>query len=610
MAAPILGLEDIGLQRGDGWLFEGLNLFVDQRDRLALVGRNGAGKSSLIQLIDGRLDFDRGRRTLRPGLRIALLEQDPPVAGFATLRDYALHPALDGSVPESYQIDAVAMELGLDLDRPAATASGGERRRAALARVFALEVDLLLMDEPTNHLDLAAIEWLEARLGRFNGAFIAISHDRMFLARLTRDTIWLDRGTLRRASIGFGGFEAWQDKAIEEEERAAERLNSQLRKELHWLARGVTARRKRNQGRLRKLQDMRAQRAAMTGAPGTARLALETSEQKSKSVITLEQVSKSYGDKPIIRNLSIRIQAGDRIGIVGPNGAGKTTLLKLLTGQIEPDSGTVRIASTLDTVLVDQQRSRISASRTVREVLADGGDWIDVRGEKKHVAGYLKDFLFDPALADARVDTLSGGEQSRLLLAREFARPSNLLVLDEPTNDLDLDTLDLLQETIADFAGTVLLVSHDRDFLDRSVTMVIGLDGSGTADVIVGGYSDWDVRRKAAAGQPTGNLPRRSTPATSAPGASPASRGATNPAKLSYKDQRALDMMPQLIESLTSEIAELETALADPDLYMKSPDRFAALSDKLDAKRQALNQQEERWLELMEMAEAIAVARS
>ena len=596
MSAPILSLEQIGIHRGEGWLFRSLDLFIGEKDRLALVGRNGAGKSTLLSVIAGQLELDEGRRVVRPRSRVVLLEQDPPVEKFATLRDFALSQGDQPQPPEPHEVAKVAEELGVDLDRPAATASGGEKRRAAIARALALDPDVLLLDEPTNHLDLAAIAWLEGRLRQFTGAFVVISHDRMFLSRLTRSTLWLDRGMVRRAEVGFGGFEAWQEKAEEEEARIAERLDAKLKLELHWLQRGVTARRKRNMGRLRKLQDMRAQRRAMTGPQGVANLALNESEQKSKTVIDAENVSISFGERTIFKNFNIKIQKGDRIGIVGPNGAGKTTLLKLLTGEMQPDEGRIRIAKTLDRVIVDQSRKLLQPGKSVRDILADGGDWIEVNGSKKHVSGYLKEFLFDPSLLDAKIETLSGGEQSRILLAREFARPSNLLVLDEPTNDLDLETLDLLQEIISEYQGTVLLVSHDRDFLDRTVTMVIGLDGTSKVDVVVGGYSDWEEKRLPS------NVRSISEAKKSAPAAPAAPKKQT---KLSYKDQRELDNLPAEIEQLGTAIQELEAKLADPALYTKSPDKFAKFSAELEATREKLAQREERWLELEEMVESL-----
>jgi len=627
MATPILSYEDLGLIQGAGWLFEGLDINIGERDRLALIGRNGAGKTTLLRLIAGEIEADKGRRSAVPGKRIVMLEQDPDVSGFATLLDFALKTP---DAPQAHEVEAIADQIGIDLSREAATASGGERRRAAICRALASEPDLLLLDEPTNHLDISAIDWLESWLNRYTGAFITISHDRTFLTRLTRQTLWLDRGSLRRNEVGFGGFEAWMEKVYAEEARATDKLDAKLKIEAHWLERGVTARRKRNQGRLSKLYEMRAQRASMSGPQGTAKLAITNDDVKTKSVIVAEHVTKRFLQTPfasgeverqetepvstaldmngasgnsreIIRDFSIRIQRGDRIGVVGGNGAGKTTLLKLLTGEIEPDEGTITRAKTLDGIIIDQQRALMSPEKRVRDILAEGGDWIDVRGVRKHVQGYLKEFLFDPSLADAKVGTLSGGERSRLLLAREFARESNLLVLDEPTNDLDLETLDLLQEVIADYGGTVLIVSHDRDFLDKTVTMTLGLDGSGVVDIVIGGYEDWEKQRK-----------QRTRPASSKPSGSTAKATSSSPAppkqqtKLSYRDQRDYELLPARIEEIEAAIARDETILADPDLYTSNPQRFAALTEAISKARDEKDAAEERWLELAEMAESLA----
>jgi ATP-binding cassette subfamily F protein uup len=605
MAAPILSYEDLGLIQGEGWLFQGLDLYIGERDRLALIGRNGAGKTTLLKCLAGLIDPDRGKRTIVPGTHVVPLEQDPKMDGLETLEQWVLHGK---DAPEPHEAAAIADQLGIDLSRPTATASGGERRRAAITRALAQSPDVLLLDEPTNHLDLHAIEWLEEWLKRFTGAFIVISHDRTFLTRLTRSCIWLDRGQLRRAEIGFGGFEAWTERVYEEEARAAEKLDAKLKIELHWHQRGVTARRRRNQGRLAKLHEMRAQRAAMLGPSGSAKLALAKDDVRSKTVIEAEDVSKSYGDRQIIRDFSLRIQRGDRIGIVGPNGAGKTTLLKLLTGELKPDVGAVTRAKTLSGIVIDQQRRLMEPQRRVKDVLANGGDWIEVRGHKKHIKGYLKEFLFDPAITDAPIGSLSGGERSRLLLAREFARQANLLVLDEPTNDLDLETLDLLQEVIADYDGTVLIVSHDRDFLDRTVTITLGLDGSGRVDIVAGGYEDWVRKRyEAHLPRPSGNgvSPKAtgdgasSTAPTPAP--SPKGRG-----KLSYKDQRDYDRLPGEIERLQAEIAADEAALHDPDLYTRDPNSFAQLTERIARNRAEIEAMELRWLEVAEMVEALA----
>ncbi|HEY5722096.1 MAG TPA: ATP-binding cassette domain-containing protein [Allosphingosinicella sp.] len=593
MAAPVLAYENLGLVQGSGWLFRGLDLFIGQRDRLALIGRNGAGKTTLFKCVAGLIETDEGRRTIQPGVKVVLLEQDPPVARFETLREFALSGA---GAPAAHEVDAIAGQLGVDLDRPAATASGGERRRAAIARALAQDPQVLLMDEPTNHLDLAAIEWLEDWLGRYSGAFIAISHDRTFLKRLTKSSLWLDRGQLRRAEIGFGGFDAWTEAVYAEEARAAEKMDAKLKLELHWLQRGVTARRKRNQGRLTKLHEMRAQRAAMLGPAGTAKLGLGNDEVKTKMVIDADRVTKRFDQRTIVRDFTLRIQRGDRIGVVGANGTGKTTLLRLLTGELEPDEGKVARARTLTGIVIDQQRKLLDPEKRVRDILADGGDWIDVRGHRKHVQGYLKEFLFEPTLVDAKIGTLSGGERSRLLLAREFARRSNLLVLDEPTNDLDLETLDLLQEVIADYDGTVLIVSHDRDFLDRTVTITLGLDGSGKVDVVAGGYEDWERKRAK---------PRASSGAREKAASAPAPR-ARPQTKLTYRDQRDYDLLPRRIEALEERIARDESALSDPDLYARDPKLFQALTDSIAAARSERDEAEHRWLELAEQVEALA----
>jgi len=622
---PILSWEGLGLVQGSGWLFGkpetgGIDLHIGPRDRLALIGRNGAGKTTLLRLIDNRIEADRGKRTIVPGTRVVLLEQDPDFAGFETLMDFALSGP---DAPARHEIEAIAGQLGIDMARPAASASGGERRRAALSRALASDPQVLLLDEPTNHLDLAAIAWLEDWLNRYKGAFIVISHDRTFLTRLTRATLWLDRGSLRRKEIGFGGYEAWEEAVYAEEARAAEKLDAKLKLEAHWLERGVTARRKRNQGRLEKLWEMRAQRAAMLNPAGAAKLALKSDETKTKSVIVAENVTKRYPLSPfassvvekrgtgvsttldtnvgakeyrtIIRDFTFRIQRGDRIGVVGANGAGKTTLLKLLTGEIAPDEGEVTLSKTLTGIMIDQQRSLMSPDKTVRQVLAEGGDWIDVRGFRKHVQGYLKEFLFDPAIADMKIGVLSGGERSRLLLAREFARKSNLLVLDEPTNDLDLETLDLLQEVIADYDGTVLIVSHDRDFLDRTVTVTLGLDGSGKVDIVAGGYADWEAKRSMQAVPPA--KPKSAKTEAAAP--SPPSKST----KLSYRDQRDFDLLPARIDELDRAIARDEAALSDPGLYMRNRVEFDRLTAALAMARGEKETAETRWLALAEMVE-------
>lgn len=593
-SAPILSWEGLGLNQGSSWLFRDLSFSVGPRDRLALIGRNGAGKSTLLRLIAGTAEGDAGTRSVQPGTKVVTLEQEPDFAGCPTLMDYALKGP---DAPPRHEVESIAGQLGIDLSRVSASSSGGERRRAAICRALASEPDLLLLDEPTNHLDLDAIDWLESWLQRYNGAFVVISHDRTFLTRLTRATLWLDRGSLRRREIGFGGYEAWEDAVYAEEARAAERIDAKLKIEEHWKERGVTARRKRNMGRLEKLYEMREARAAMMTPQGVAKMQISSDGSKTKSVIVADHIVKRFGEgeaeRTIIKDFSLRIQRGDRIGLVGGNGAGKTTLLKMLIGELEPDAGTVTLAQSLTSVIIDQQRSLLSPEKRVRDIVAEGSDWVDVRGIRKHIHGYLKDFLFDPGLVEARVGTLSGGERSRLLLAREFARFSNLLVLDEPTNDLDLETLDLLQEVISDYDGTVLIVSHDRDFLDRTVTITLGLDGSGRVDIVAGGYADWQKQKmQANVVKPRSEAPKAPPPPM------PVRKG-----KLSFKDQRDYELLPARIEQLDAEMAKLEAIMADPALYTSDPKRFAQCTAALDKARADKDAAEERWLELAEMVE-------
>ncbi len=597
---PIFSYENLSLHQGEGWLFRDLDLHVGPRDRLALIGRNGAGKTTLLRLIADQIEPDKGKRMIQPGTNIVMLEQEPDFSPFDTLLDFAVAGSRG---PAEHEVQSIADQLSTDLAIRVDKASGGEKRRAAICRALALEPDLLLLDEPTNHLDLGAIDWLEDWLRRYKGAFITISHDRTFLTRLTKQTIWLDRGAIRRQEVGFGGYDAWMEKVHADEARAASKIDAKLKLEARWLERGVTARRKRNQGRLEKLYQMRAQRAAMIGPAGTANLKAQSDDVRTKSVIMAENISKAFGEgdakRTIIRDFSLRIQRGDRIGIVGANGAGKTTLLKMLTGELEPDTGSVDLAKTLNGVVIDQQRSLLEGNKTVRDVLADGSDWVEVRGNKKHVQGYLKDFLFAPSLIDARVGTLSGGEQSRLLLAREFARMSNLLVLDEPTNDLDLETLDLLQEVIADYEGTVLLVSHDRDFLDRTVTITLGLDGSGRVDIVAGGYAEWEAKRKADSNGSKSRKTGKAAPTK-------ATTKSSSPAKkLSYKDQRDYDMLPGRIEAIDKRMEQIAEALSDADLYTKNFNQFEQLTEENATLIDEKDEAEMRWLELAEQVELL-----
>lgn len=594
---PLLTLNESAHRFGARWLFEDISLSIEPRERLCLVGRNGTGKSTLLKIIAGVIEGERGTRWVQPGIRAVYLSQEPDFSHYASVED-AILDGLPDTMREPYRAAMVADELGLDLNARPATLSGGGLRRLALARAFAAEPDLLLLDEPTNHLDLPAIDWLEARLKAFRGAFVLISHDRRLLENISEGVLWLDRGQLHRSPQGYAHFEDWAQSILDAEEKANDRLNQHLKAELHWLARGVTARRKRNQGRLRKLETLRTQKRNQEAPQGRAALSLERGEASGKMVIEAEGVSKFYGDRPIIRNFSTRILRGDRLGIIGPNGSGKSTLVGLLTGTLAPDEGQVRMGTKLDIAHIDQRRIALREDMSVGDFLTNGGDYIDVRGEKKHVAGYLKDFLFDPAQLRSPVASLSGGERNRLLMAKAFSNPVNLVVLDEPTNDLDMDTLDLLEDVLGDFDGTVILVSHDRDFLDRVVTSVIALDNQGGWSEHAGGYSDWQREMALTQLKSVKTEPKRQSE----------DKPKASATKLSYKDARALEMLPKEMAKLEAEIAKLEEALADPALYTRDPKTFHDKTKALEAAQQALSEKEEQWLLLEMKREELASA--
>ena len=494
---PQISLKNIFLSFGEKQIFEGLNLLVQPRDRIALVGRNGSGKSTLLKVLQGLVIQDEGERILSKGLSVGYMEQDPNLSEFVTLKDYVCSGVL---VSDYHEGEKVAQNLGVDLDMPVNVSSGGERRRAALTKLIAENHDIMLLDEPTNHLDVEAIEWLEAELKGLSKSFIVISHDRKFLSNLTNDTIWVDRGQARRCSIGFGGFEAWRDKIWHEEDEKIHKLNRKIRSESRWAVEGISARRKRNQGRLRNLEKLRAERQSYISRTGLAKMKLESRTKSGQLVLKADKVSKSFGEKCIIRNFSIQIRKGDRIGIVGPNGIGKSTLLKILLGEVIPDLGTAKLGSNLIVAKFDQMREQLNLENSLWQNLTDDptmkasgkAGQIMVRGKSKHVAGYLKEFLFSESQLRSPVKSLSGGEKARLLLAKLMARESNLLILDEPTNDLDLETLDLLQEVIAEYEGTVLLISHDRDFLNRTVDTSIILTGQGEFVKIAGSWEDYN----------------------------------------------------------------------------------------------------------------------
>jgi ATP-binding cassette subfamily F protein uup len=592
-AAPILALQDIRLTLGSTLLLERAELSLLPGDKVALVGRNGSGKSTLLKIAAGEIEPDGGKRFLQPGATIRYLPQEPDLSGYATTLDYAAAGLEAGNDP--HRARYLLEHLGLTGSEEPSRLSGGEARRAALARVLAPEPDILLLDEPTNHLDLPAIEWLEAELAALRSALIIISHDRRFLSDLTRATVWLDRGTTRRLNKGFAAFEDWRDTVLEEEETARHKLDRQIVREEHWLTYGVTARRKRNVRRLEGLHTLRRERRELKRQVGNVRLTVTEAETVTgKLVVEAERIDKSFGDRVIVRDFSTRILRGDRVGVFGANGAGKTTLLKLLTGELAPDSGRVRLGSNLEIATLDQRRRSLDPSLTLKEALTSGGsDTLIVNGQPKHVVGYMKDFLFTPEQARTAVEKLSGGERGRLALARALALPSNVLVLDEPTNDLDLETLDLLQEMLGDYPGTVVVVSHDRDFLDRVATSVIVAEGEGRWTEYAGGYSDMVAQRGYGVTKPELEKSAMSdrSPAEAAP--PPAAR-----AKLSFKHKHALETLPGEIARLTAEIARLNGLLADPSLYARDPKAFAETSQQLSAAEAAKSRAEDDWLEL------------
>ncbi|GGL74422.1 ABC-F family ATP-binding cassette domain-containing protein [Wenxinia marina] len=600
---PLLQLSDVTLSWGGDPVFDGVQLNVQPGDRVALVGRNGSGKSTLMKVMAGLVEPDAGSVTTAPGTTVGYMEQDPSMAGFATLGDFAasaLGPA------EAWRVEAVAEGLRFDPGADPATSSGGERRRAALAKLMAEAPELMLLDEPTNHLDIAAVEWLERELGQTRAAFVLISHDRAFLRALTRATLWIDRGEVRRQDRGFERFEEWRDKVWEDEDLQRHKMDRRIKSEGRWAVEGISARRKRNMGRVRALQDLRAERASQTRRQGAAALSLSHGPTSGKRVIVAEHLSKGFGGRPIVRDFSLTVQRGDRVGFVGPNGVGKTTLLKMLLGEVAPDEGTVTHGTNLAVAVFDQARAALDPDLSLWDTLAGDpamrvagkADQVMVRGEPRHVVGYLKDFLFSEDRARAPVRSLSGGETARLLLARLMARESNVLVLDEPTNDLDIETLDLLQEVLSDYAGTVLLVSHDRDFLDRVATTTVAMEGDGRATAYAGGWSDYLSQRPDRPAPP----PVRAEPARAAP-SQPAAAPKAKADGLSYAERHRLEALPALIDRLTAEIGKLETLLAKADLFHREPAKFRKASEAMAERQAALAAAEEEWLTLAEKAD-------
>jgi len=603
MAPPLINLRNIHLTFGGTPLLEGAEFVVSSGDRLCLVGRNGCGKSTLLKIVAGQVEADSGERFVQPGTSICYLAQEPDLSGFDTVLEYVEAGLAHGDDPSrSYYLLG---HLGLNGDENPSTLSGGEVRRAALARALAPNPDVLLLDEPTNHLDLPAIEWLEQELKSMRSALVLISHDRAFLENIGQATIWIYQGTTRRMEQTFHQFEDWRDETLENMELDRHKLDRKIVRELHWLNRGVTGRRKRNMGRLRALNDLRSERRNQRAMTGNVTLTVTQGQTSGKLIVEAEHIQKAYGDNVILNNLSIRIQRGDRLGLIGPNGAGKTTLIKLLTGELAPDSGTIRLGTKIEMVTLDQKRESLNDSWTLAEALTDGsGDSVSVQGELKHVVGYMKDFLFNPEQQNTPIEALSGGERGRLMLARALAKPSNLLVLDEPTNDLDLETLDLLQEMLAEYTGTVLLVSHDRDFLDRVATSVLAFEGAGEWSEYPGGYSDMiDQRGRGVDAKVKANDGGKSKSSAKSEPSKPIS--SKSPNKLSYKDKYALETLPKEIAALDIEIEKIQTAMSDPDLYSTDPDIFNALVNQIGEKQQARDDAEERWLELELLREEI-----
>ena len=607
MAPPLLTLQNIHLTFGGTPLLEGADMMVLERDRLCLIGRNGSGKSTLLKIAAGLVQADDGERFVHPGATLRYLEQEPDLSTFATVADYAASDLAPGDDP--YRVDALLEKLNLDGAAPTSALSGGEIRRAALVRALAPEPDILFLDEPTNHLDLPAIEWLEGELARRKSALVLISHDRRFLAKLSRRTIWIDRGLTRTVDRGFETFEAWRDETLAQEEQDRHKLDRKIVRENHWIVHGVSGRRKRNQKRLKDLEGLRQEKrrlAERAGRTGVANLTNSESQTSGKLVLEAESISKSWGERVIVRDFSLKVLRQDRIGIVGPNGIGKTTLLKMLIGELAPDSGTVTLGSKLDIVTLDQKREQIPPTTTLSDALTDGrGDTVMVGDTPKHVMGYMKDFLFLPEQARTPISRLSGGERGRLMLARAFAKPSNMLVLDEPTNDLDLETLDLLQELLSEYSGTVFLVSHDRDFLDRIVTSVIVGRGDGHWEAMAGGYSDAEEKFKSEEQA----LAPRKMPAN-VNKARPAGKAGVSKRKLSFKESHALTILPKDIARLEATIATLAARLGRPDFYSSDPDGFAKTSEALEKAHGELASKEEAWLNLEMLREEIETERA
>ena len=593
---PVLALAGIRYRLGDQVLFDGVELAIGPGERLCLVGRNGAGKSSLLRLLAGEPLADAGTRFAQPGVSIGTLSQEPDFSGYPTVGHYVAAGLGDALGPSDYRVAALLAELSLDGDRDPRGLSGGEARRASLARALVGAPDVLLLDEPTNHLDLPTIEWLEARLASWKGAYVLVSHDRRLLANLARAVLWLDRGIVRRLDKGYAAFEGWSAEILEREATERHKLDRLIERESEWAGRSIRARRTRNEGRLRQLGELRRQRRQQIGPTGRAAIEAGQAEASGTLAITARHIAKRWGERTVIADFSTRIFRRDRVGLIGPNGAGKTTLLRMLLGELEPDSGSVKLGANLVPVVIDQRRAVLDPDATPWEILAGRNDHLLVRGRPMHVVSYLRQYLFRDEQARQPVHTLSGGERNRLVLARALAAPSNLLALDEPTNDLDADTLDLLQEALGDYDGTVLLVSHDRDFLDRLVTSTIAVEGDGSAIEYAGGYSDYLAQR----------APRPAElPAVARRKPVPPPRETAPARRLGYRQQRALAELPRRIDALQAEIATLHQALADPDLYGRDPGSFTSKTARLGAAQSELDTAETEWLELEMLREEL-----
>ncbi|UDL95916.1 ATP-binding cassette domain-containing protein [Lichenihabitans sp. PAMC28606] len=598
MAPPLLTLQNIRLTLGGKPLLDGAEFSVSRGERLCLVGRNGSGKSTFLKIAAGSGEADSGTRFMQPDASLRYLPQEPDLSGFDTVLAYV--EADLGPLDDPYRAITLLNDLGLTGNEDPRHLSGGEGRRAALARVLAPEPDILLLDEPTNHLDLPAIEWLESELASLRSALVLVSHDRRFLTRLSRATLWLDRGKTRRIDRGFGDFEAWRDQVLEEEERDRHKLDRKIAMEEDWVRYGVTGRRKRNVRRMGALADLRSERRDERRTVGEVKISVSEAKTSGKLVIEAEEVSKAFDERVIVQDFSTRVLRNDRLGVVGANGAGKSTLLKLMTGLLEPDSGWVKIGANVALATLDQGRTSLLPTTTLADALTGGGsDNVIINGQPKHVIGYMKDFLFGPEQARTPVGRLSGGERGRLTLARALALPSNLLVLDEPTNDLDLETLDLLQEMLADYPGTVIVVSHDRDFLDRVATSVMVSEGEGRWTEYAGGYSDMVAQRGASlSGKPVAS--------SKVDGNGKAKTGtiAGPKRKMSFKDKHALETLPGRMEEMRRAATKMKNVLADPKLYSRDPAGFAKASAALAKADSDLEKAETQWIELEMLREA------